>query len=265
MDMYRVSFAFVSYSLIVIVGGMLGCEDGVSTYSSVETTFTMDDPRFDRAGNLRQSPDENTAWMKTAFDTVSRGADEFVDECPSGTGLIVTVLPGGVQQGCAKVGETGSIVKHGPWVAWWPGSDIVAWRGGYRDGVQHGTWIYWHTNRQKWMIGEFEDGKKVGRWIDWRKSGHKWTDGEFLDGVENGKWTFWYENGAKSQEGDYLAGKKHGAWKQWGIDGTLLGEVKLDQGNGLWTEWYDNGQKKLEGEYRDGKVVGNWKRWDRND
>ena len=67
----------------------------------------------------------------------------------------------------------------------------------WKQGMGHGTWIYFHDNGQ---ISSRETVK---------------------DDVWHGISESWYANGQKKMEGHHQQGAKHGTWKYWSVEGLL--------------------------------------------
>jgi antitoxin component YwqK of YwqJK toxin-antitoxin module len=56
--------------------------------------------------------------------------------------------------------------------------------GGLTNGLQHGTWTYWHENGRKAFEGKYQLGKREGPWMSW-SSGEKPLGGAtYKDGVK---------------------------------------------------------------------------------
>jgi len=95
--------------------------------------------------------------------------------------------------------------KHGHWIEFPEGEDVLAAKGHYVNGKRHGPWVERLTLFGGTDEGPYVDGKKHGHWVE-----KQWPS----DGV---------------QEGAYVDGKKHGYWVWRKPDGT---EVKVNWRNG---------------------------------
>jgi len=65
----------------------------------------------------------------------------------------------------------------------------------YKDGKEHGKWIWWHENGVKSCETDYKYGKLHGKEIEWDNEGKKIGEGEYKNGT--GKFEGWYENGGK--------------------------------------------------------------------
>ena len=75
----------------------------------------------------------------------------------------------------------------------------------YKDGFDHGKWIFYFQNGNIETIGRFQDGKKVG------------------------KWKYYFENKSLRRISIYNNGEKDGLWFELNINGDTL-----------WTEDFSN-------------------------
>ena len=59
------------------------------------------------------------------------------------------------------------------------------------------SWLgfHWHCNGEKCAQGEYRDGKQHGHWIYWWPNGKKAQEGEYRDGSKRGRWMYWEDDG----------------------------------------------------------------------
>jgi len=81
----------------------------------------------------------------------------------------------------------------------------------YKDGLDHGKWVFYYENGEVETVGKFEMGKRVG------------------------KWQYYHENGSLRRVSLYNnKGERDGLW--FGLN---------DKGDTLWTEKYTKSKDSL--------------------
>jgi antitoxin component YwqK of YwqJK toxin-antitoxin module len=131
--------------------------------------------------------------------------------------------------------------------------------------VNHGPYVSFYGNGQKFEEGEFVDGKKQGVWHMWNENGTKAKDENYVDGELDGNWTLFDEKGAKVREVGYKAGNRDGKWTYY-EDGKVVREESYehDKLHGIVRLWFPNGQKSHELNYDHGVPVGMQQQWHPN-
>jgi antitoxin component YwqK of YwqJK toxin-antitoxin module len=119
---------------------------------------------------------------------------------------------------------------------------IEAW---YRDDsckIEHGSFNWFHPNRNQKLKGICTNGKKEGLWLEWN------------------------ENGQLIDSSMYKNGKRMGVGMRWHDNGMAKDSFNFDgSGNGVQVGWYDDGQLfsagRLMGENR---KTGRWQYFDKS-
>jgi hypothetical protein len=60
-----------------------------------------------------------------------------------------------------------------------------------------------------------------GAFIEYYPNGQKFVEGSYDNGVHNGTWTFWHDNGQICKTVAFKQGRADGAWEVFRADGTL--------------------------------------------
>ena len=98
-------------------------------------------------------------------------------------------------------------VYEGKYVRW-DQLGIKLEEGEYKEGVRHGLWRFWDSDRVGlfWgysylhMQGAFANSLRTGIWTDWHTADQKESEGEWQNDHMVGPWTFWNEDGSIDEE-----------------------------------------------------------------
>jgi antitoxin component YwqK of YwqJK toxin-antitoxin module len=109
----------------------------------------------------------------------------------------------------------------------------------FKNGKEHGPWVYYHDNGQLWKKGNYKNGEKEGLGV------------------------FHHQNGHLGSKGNYKNGKKHGPWVVYHFNGQLSSKVNWMGGKmkGPWVSYYDNGQLRQKGNFKNGKKHCSWDKY----
>jgi antitoxin component YwqK of YwqJK toxin-antitoxin module len=132
------------------------------------------------------------AWLLASCG--SRG------NCPEGAELRGGSPPGNTEQWCETSGESGELLRVGPYSQWYAGGEKKA-EGKYEGGKRSGRWTFWQDNGKKKEEGDYKVGKRQGTWTLFHKSGEKRATTEYADDERNGSFTQWHDTGAKKTVG----------------------------------------------------------------
>jgi len=157
----------------------------------------------------------------------------------------------------------------------YPDSDgKIRFRGTYREGVAHGTHIWYalageidsvkvFRNGLRLAEGDMTtDGLRIGSWREYYyEGGELKAVGDYQEGYKKGSWVYYFQNGQVQQKGTYAAkGKPDGEWTWFYETGDLLRKETFSIGkeNGWLIEYSDSGNVITKGEYVNGKEEGEW-------
>lgn len=130
----------------------------------------------------------------------------------------------------------------------------IAMEGWYQDEactIQHGSFVWYHTNRAIREIGSFDQGKKHGTWIRYNEQGQMLDSTHYEKGMRKGLSIGWHTNG-KRADSSYFDGAGNGTTVAWNEDGIRMLEGKTINDtakDGLWKYYHANGTVMATEEY----------------
>jgi len=65
----------------------------------------------------------------------------------------------------------------------------------YKNGKDHGLWVFYHPEEIIRTIGEFKMGKRIGEWKYFYETGEKWKLHKYENGKRTGSWLTFDKNG----------------------------------------------------------------------
>lgn len=165
--------------------------------------------------------------------------------------------------------------KQGPWQKNYPGTNVMQYKGAFKDDKPIGTFIYYFESGQKKAELQhglpggvtaaflfFENGqllsdgfykgeKKDSLWYNYAPSGELMSAENYKLDQLHGKSTYYFKEGQFLEQKlqvqkvvHYTNGKLDGAYKEYFYNGKAKLEGTYQQGQriGLWTEYYNTGQ-----------------------
>lgn len=84
----------------------------------------------------------------------------------------------------------------------------VSQTGDFKDGKNHGLWIWFYDNGKKQMQGAFQKGTRTGKWEFWDKEGNKIKESMYENDLLNGKSIFWDKEGNIIEVKHYIKDKE---------------------------------------------------------
>jgi len=155
------------------------------------------------------------------------------------------------------------IVNHGKYVEYYRNGQKFA-EGMYENGVHQGSWSYWYDNGQLAKTVSFKNGLPDGAWDAFRADGTLAAKKGYKNGQRDGKWIAYFKDGKTvNLEQNYVNNKLEGEV----VINFELGKPRLKTQfkNGLRhgpaTEWDESGQKVVEAMYVEGKLDGTLTRY----
>jgi len=89
------------------------------------------------------------------------------------------------------------------------------------NGLAEGLWMEWYESGIPRYMAEWKQGMGHGTWIYFHENGQISSRETVVDDVLHGISESWYASGQKKTEGHLHEGAKHGVWKYWAPDGSL--------------------------------------------
>jgi antitoxin component YwqK of YwqJK toxin-antitoxin module len=156
---------------------------------------------------------------------------------------------------------------EGPWII--TGSNqVVLSHWEFKQGKQHGSWIWFYPNGQKRREATYLGGEIAGDAINYAADGSVANKETYVDGRLKTLKAGYYGPGLKSWEGWYLLARPivrtNYNWWEGDASTVIIGSEGRDQRHGLWTWWHPNGQKQTEGKYVLDAAEGHWLWWHPN-
>lgn len=70
----------------------------------------------------------------------------------------------------------------------------------FKNGKNHGKWIWYYENGRKKMEGTFTNGERTGIWNTWDSNGNILTQGEYAGDKLNGYFIRWDASGKQVEK-----------------------------------------------------------------
>jgi len=156
------------------------------------------------------------------------------------------------------------IVNHGKYVEFYQDGNKYS-TGTYEMGLYEGPWQYWYPNGQSCKSVIFKAGKPHGKWDIFRPDGTLKASKAYQDGLRHGPWKYYFEDGKQLKvELTYNQGKIEGERFNYYPNGQLRQQIHFENGlmHGKATNWNEAGQKISEMQFENGKLVGKPQRFD---
>jgi antitoxin component YwqK of YwqJK toxin-antitoxin module len=160
--------------------------------------------------------------------------------------------------------------KQGIWQKTYPKSEVLQYKGQFRDDKPVGTFEYYYPGGQlKAIIEHLSDGRHA-RATYYFENKMLMTEGFYLDQKKDSTWVNYNEEGlvlaVESFKKDKLSGKKVIYYLEDQIETEKLNPLsvanyKNDTLHGDYREYFSTGKLKQIGKYENGKIVGEWKEY----
>ena len=158
---------------------------------------------------------------------------------------------------------TGDYVKHGKFVALYPGGaeQIL---GEYNQGQKTGLWLTKSETGQLMEWAEYLDGELHGLSVGYYPDRNKKYEGKSAHDFKYGWWRLWHENGMLQEETLYASGQKDSLSTTWFATGQKKEEAHYRDGvlDGPYTTWRESGLRAVQGQFKHGRADGLWTTWD---
>jgi len=160
--------------------------------------------------------------------------------------------------------------KQGIWQKTYPKSEVLQYKGQFRDDKPVGTFEFYYPGGQlKAIIEHLSDGRHA-RATYYFENKMLMTEGFYLDQKKDSTWVNYNEEGlvlaVESFKKDKLSGKKVIYYLEDQIETEKLNPLsvanyKNDTLHGDYREYFSTGKLKQIGKYENGKIVGEWKEY----
>jgi antitoxin component YwqK of YwqJK toxin-antitoxin module len=171
----------------------------------------------------------------------------------------------------AQVNQTDSKGrKQGTWQKYYPKSDVLQYKGQFRDDKPFGVFTYYYPSQQlKATIEHHSDGHHA-RAFFYFENKMLMTEGFYLDQKKDSTWVNYNKEGlvigVESFKNDKLNGKKVIYYLEGQIETEKLNPLSVtmyenDILNGEFKEFFSTGKLKYYGKYVNGKLSGEWREY----
>jgi len=169
--------------------------------------------------------------------------------------LIITILFPVLLFGQNKTDGKGQ--KQGAWEVKFEDSDIVRYRGQFKDNKPYGKFEYYYPNGKLSAVSKFDLGGIVVRTTMFDIEGSPMGYGKYINQQKDSTWTYFQNNQVISKE-DYKNGERHGKKTVFYDDGQVYEEYHFANNleEGQWKMYYPNGNIKITCNYVNGNRNG---------
>lgn len=160
--------------------------------------------------------------------------------------------------------------KQGNWQKNYPKSDVLQYKGQFKDDKPVGTFTYFYPSGPiKATIEHYPDGHHA-RAFFYFENKMLMTEGFYFNQKKDSTWVNYNEEGlvlgVESFKNDKLNGKKVIYYLEGQIETEKLNPLSVasytnDTLDGDYKEYFSTGKLKLIGKYENGKLVGEWKEY----
>jgi len=160
--------------------------------------------------------------------------------------------------------------KQGVWQKTYPKSEVLQYKGQFRDNKPVGTFEYFYPGGElKATIEHHSDGRHA-RANYYFENKMLMTEGFYLDQKKDSTWVNYNEEGlvlgVESFKMDKLNGKKVIYYLEGQVETEKLNPLSVanylnDTLHGEYREYFSTGKLKQIGKYENGKIVGEWKEY----
>jgi antitoxin component YwqK of YwqJK toxin-antitoxin module len=160
--------------------------------------------------------------------------------------------------------------KQGAWQKTYPKSDILQYKGQFRDDKPVGTFTYYYPAGQLKAIIEHHPDGMHSRAYFYFENKMLMTEGFYFNQKKDSTWVNYNAEGLvlglESFKNDKLNGKKVIYYLEGQIETEKLNPLSFatyenDTLNGEYKEFFSTGKLKLMGKYKSGKRIGEWKEY----
>ena len=150
--------------------------------------------------------------------------------------------------------------KQGPWEVKFEDSEIIRYKGQFKDDKPFGTFHYYYPDGKLSAVSKYEDGGIVARTTMFDIEGTPMGYGKFINQKKDSTWTYFVGNTVANRE-EFKNGKRHGKKIVYYDSGRVYEETSFENGleHGPYNMYYENKQVKINCNYvdgnRDGKIT----------
>jgi antitoxin component YwqK of YwqJK toxin-antitoxin module len=160
--------------------------------------------------------------------------------------------------------------KQGSWQKLYSNSEVLQYKGQFRDDKPYGTFTYYFPSGQIKATIEHDTDGHHSRAFFYFENKMLMTEGFYLDQKKDSTWVNYNEQGlvigVESFKNDKLNGKKiiyylDGQIETEKLNPLSVANYKNDTLNGEYKEFFSTGKLKLIGQYKYGKLFGELKEY----
>jgi antitoxin component YwqK of YwqJK toxin-antitoxin module len=149
--------------------------------------------------------------------------------------------------------------KHGEWRKTFPNSKQLRYQGQFENGLEIGTFIYYHENGKVRTENVYRGKTGVCYSKHYSNKGVLIAEGLYVKNERDSTWRFYSDAlGIKISEETFSRGKRHGKVVTFFKDGKIaeLTHYSMDIKHGTWEQNFEDGQPKVRGNYVNGALEG---------
>jgi antitoxin component YwqK of YwqJK toxin-antitoxin module len=160
--------------------------------------------------------------------------------------------------------------KQGQWQKNFPKSEILQYKGQFKDNIPFGTFTYFYPSGLVKAIIEHNSDAHHSRAYFYFENKMLMTEGFYLDQKKDSTWVNYNEQGliisVESFENDKLNGKRILYYLDGQVENQKLNPLSIsfyidDNLHGEYKEFFSTGKLKLIGQYENGKLNGSFREY----
>ena len=150
--------------------------------------------------------------------------------------------------------------KQGPWEVKFEGSDVLRYKGQFKDDKPYGKFVYYYPKGEVSAISVFEPNGEVARTTFFDIEGEPMSYGKYVNQERDSTWTFFADGNVVSRQ-NYVRGNREGKKIVYYDNGKIYEETTFENDieNGPYRMYHANGKVKIKVDYvdgnREGKIV----------
>jgi antitoxin component YwqK of YwqJK toxin-antitoxin module len=149
--------------------------------------------------------------------------------------------------------------KHGEWRKNYPNSKQLRYKGQFENGVEIGTFIYYHENGRVQTENTYRGKSRICYSKHYSDKGVLIAEGLYAKNERDSTWRFYSDAlGILISEETFQKGKRNGQVITYFKDGKVAERTTyvMDVKQGQWEQNFEDGQPKVRGNYVNNQLEG---------
>ena len=148
--------------------------------------------------------------------------------------------------------------KQGAWEMKYEKSEIVRYKGTFKDDKPVGEFVHYYPNGKVKAISNHIANTNVSRTKMYDTEGKLIAFGKYVNQEKDSTWTYYGANGSVTSREDYKLGKRHGKKLVYFSDNKLYEKMTYEKGveQGVWAVYHANGKTRVTCNFKDGNMDG---------